>query len=455
MTVTAGATAEYDRYFLRRALLIGLPIVIQHLLGISLNMIDTMMIGKLGVAQLSAVGAATRVYSVFGIVCFGFYSGASVHLAQYWGLRDVANIRRILGIDYLFGGLTALIFMLIAFLFAPQILSLFADEAAVIDYGVRYLRIVQFSYLLTAFSFVITFNSRAIHRLLVPTAINVMALGINTFFNYCLIYGHFGFPMLGVEGAAIATVFARLVEFIALVIYVYRSREHPLAAPLQELFRLDRELTRRVMRTVRPVVISEGTWSIGTAVYYIAYGMVGEAAIAVVQVSAIVNELFLSVFFGIGNASAVMIGNELGRGNKDKADRYARLFIRTAFATCLVITLLFWLCRGAVIRFYAFDPATSLLLEQTLLVYIIFATPRMLTYTLFIGVLRAGGDTRFTMILDVLGIWCVGVPLAFLGAAALGWELPYVVALSLVEEVVKMFICFHRIRSKKWINVLI
>lgn len=441
--------------FYRTALGIAVPVVVAHLIGISLNMIDTMMIGKLGLDELSGVGAANRVFFVFSIICFGFFSGVSVHIAQYWGKEDVSNIRRLLGIDYAFGLGVALVFMVLSYFCAPAILGLFADNPAIIDFGVGYLRIVQLSFPFTALSFVLSFNSRAIHRLLAPTVINGVALATNTFLNYCLIYGNFGFPMLGVEGAAIATVIARMLEFTCLALYVYLSGNHPLAATWRDLRLLGRGLRRRVFRTALPVTISEATWSIGNAVYYIAYGTISDAAIGVVQVATVVNDIFQALFFGLGNACAVMIGNELGRGRKDLADSYSRRFLWICFGFCLLTMVLFWFAREPILRFYDLEPAASLLLDRTLIVYIAFVIPRMLTYTLFIGILRAGGDARFCMVLDLGGIWCVGVPLAFLGAKALGWDLPAVVALSLAEEVVKLVLCLWRLRSKKWINTLV
>lgn len=455
MNGNALSLRKNDRTFYKTAAAIAIPIIFQQLIGICLNMIDTMMIGKLGVNELSGVGAANRVFFVFVIVCFGFYSGCSVLLAQYYGAEDTKNIRRILGIDYIFGASLSLLVMAASFLLAPQIISLFADEPEVIDFGVRYLRIVQISYIFTALTYVLTFNCRAIHRLVMPTIISCVALGINTFLNYCLIYGNFGLPKLGVEGAAIATVIARVAESIFIFIYVYRAKNHPLAGRPRELFSFGRTMLRRVLHTTYAVVISEGTWSIGNAVYYIAYGKTGGAALAVVQVASVAGDLFQAIFFGVGNACAVMIGNELGRHNTQRAYEYAKDFLRFTLFICIAMTVLFWFAKAPIIRFYDFDAITSALLDSTLNTYVIYLLPRMLTYTLFIGILRAGGDTRFCMLLDVGGIWCIGVPLAFLSAIVFQWQLPYVVALSLADEFFKLFICLWRLRSRRWINVLI
>ena len=459
MPVPAPAAPEppvrFNWAFYRTALVIGLPVIISHLVSISLNMIDTMMIGRVGVDELSAVGAANRVYVIYATMIYGFFSGAAILISQYWGVKDVANIRRITGIEYIFAAGLALFTMLLTGFFPMRIIDLFSDEPKVIALGAEYLRIVLWSYLFTALSAVISFTSRCIHRLVWPTAISCLAVAVNTFFNYCLIYGNFGFPCLGVRGAAIATLMARVLEFALMAAYVYLSHDHPLAGRLREFLSFDRDLLRRVFRKAVPTTASEMAWSVGTSVYFVAFGKTGPSALAVAQACSVISDLSLSFFYGVGNACAVMIGNELGRRHKETAFAYAKHFIKIVLAICLVVTAVFYFSLPPIVKLYRFDPTTAALLYNTLLVYVIFTTPRSLTYTLMLGVLRAGGDATYCMILDVAGIWGLGVPLAFIGACALGWTLPAVVALTFIEEVIKTFICFRRLRGRKWASVLI
>lgn len=447
--------ARFDRGFYRQVLSIGIPIVIGHLVSISLNMIDTMMIGRLGVEELAAVGAANRVFFIFIVICFGFFSGASILISQYWGIRDMVNIRRITGLQYVFAAALSLLALTLTMLLAPQIIGLFSDEQPVIDFGVEYLRIAQWSYPFAALGCVVSFNSRCIHRLAAPTLISTLAVAVNTFLNYGLIYGNFGLPRLEVAGAALATVIARALEFAALAAYVYLSREHPLAGRAKELLSFDLDLVKRVASRALPTTVSETAWSAGTSVYYIAFGKIGASALAVAQVCSIVADIFQVFFYGVGSACAVMIGNELGRAHKETAYAYARQFMKIAFLLCLLMTALFYISLRPIVAFYRFDPATSALLYSSLLVYVVYITPRNLCYTAMIGVLRAGGDATFCMILDLLGVWCLGVPLAFIGATVLHWQLPAVIALVYIEEALKLLICFWRMRGRKWASVLV
>ena len=203
-----------DKQFYKTVLVIGIPIVIQNLIGLGLNMADTIMIGKLGVDELAAVGTANRLYFIFSTLCFGIYSGAAVYVSQYWGVKDIKNIRGTFGIEFLLGSIVSLTFTIMAIFFAPQILGLFTSDPNVIRLGCQYLYIVAISYIFTSLSFAINFNCRAIHMLKAPTIINLVALLLNLLLNYILIFGKFGAPRMGGPGAALATLIARVVEFV-------------------------------------------------------------------------------------------------------------------------------------------------------------------------------------------------------------------------------------------------
>lgn len=444
-----------DKQFYKTVWVIAVPIVIQNLISIGLNMADTIMIGKLGVDELAAVGTANRLYFVFSTLCFGIYSGAAVYVSQYWGVKDIKNIRKTFGIEFSLGASMSLLFTILAIFFAPWILRCFTQEARVIELGCQYLRIVAVSYLFTSLSFAINFNCRAIHMLKAPTIINMLALILNLILNYILIFGKFGAPKLGVQGAALATLIARVVEFVLMVGCVYLHSEHPLAGTPKELFSFDKEMFHKVLRTSLPVIASEGGWSLGNAVYYVAYGMLGASALAVVQVASTINDLFQAMFFGIGNASAVMIGNELGRRNEEKAYSYAHVFLKMTFVCSVIVALGLFASRNAVITLYDFDAETNIMLAKTITVYAIYMLPKMFTYVMFCGILRSGGDTKICMVYDLLGVWCIGVPLAFIGVLVLHLPLHLVVAMVFFEEWVKLILALRRVHSRKWAHTLI
>jgi len=444
-----------DEYFYKTMFIIALPVVIQHIISIGLNLVDTVMIGRLGEDFLAAVGIANRIYFLFTIFCFGLYSGASVFVSQYWGVKDIKNIRKVFGIELTFGILIALVTSLLVQLFPHQIMSIFIDEEYVISLGIQYLRIISFSYIVTAVSFAISFNSRSVHLLKKPTIINAAAISLNTFLNYVLIYGKFGFPSLGVEGAAYATLIARSIEFILMVSVIYFDKTHPFSANFKELTNWGLPMVKRVFRTSLPVVGNEAAWGIGTTIYYIAYGMIGPEAIAVVQVAFVISDFFQSVFFGIGNASAVMVGNEIGREKFDKAYDYSKRFIVITFSVAIIMSIIYFFSRNIIIAFYGFNAVTSTILNKTIIVSAIFLTPKMLTYLIIVGILRSGGDTKFCLILEFICVWAIGIPLSFFSVLVLNLPIHLVLALVFSEELVRLAVVLKRFESKKWINNLI
>ncbi|HAE41966.1 MAG TPA: MATE family efflux transporter [Clostridiales bacterium] len=446
---------DINRHFYRTMLTIALPIIIQHLISIGLNMVDTVMIGRLGENELAAIGIANRIYFMFAIFCFGFYSGASVFVSQYWGVKDIGNIRKIFGIEITGGLIISSVFTMLLLIFPYQIMGIFINDPIVIAHGVDYLRIVSLIFMFTSLSFAISFNSRSIRMIKVPTIINVIAIALNTFLNYCLIYGNFGMPMLGIKGAALATFIARLLEFVLLSAYVYKDRSHPLAGTVTELFSWEKSMLKKVFKTSFPVFINEVLWVTGTSVYYIAYGLIGAEAVAVVQVSFTISDFFQSLFFGIGGACAVMIGNELGRNEIQNAYTYALRFIKITFVFSILISILMYLIRIPIIGFYDFKESTNLMLSRALIVSAIFLAPKMQSYMIIVGILRSGGDTRFCMVTDSIFVWLIGIPLAFISVLVFKWPIYLVLAAVFVEEVFKFAVIYSRVLSKKWLNNLI
>ena len=251
-----------EKIFYKKMIFIGVPVVFQNLISIGLNLIDTLMIGMLGEQELAAVGAANQVYFIFTVSLFGLYSGAAVYTAQYWGAQDIDGVRKLLGIDYIVGFVFALVVSVAAYVFAPQIIGLFSEDPEVIGFGEDYIKIACFSYVFSGFSGAISYNSRAIQNLTVPTIINATALGVNAVLNYLLIFGKAGLPQMGVEGAATATLIARIFELAALLTYIYTRKEHPFKASPAKIFGFGRELFGKVIMTLLMIALSKPVASI-------------------------------------------------------------------------------------------------------------------------------------------------------------------------------------------------
>jgi len=445
---------EENRIFNAKILKVGIPVLIQQIVSIGLNLADTIMVGKVSENALAAVGAANQVYFIYHVVLFGIFSGAAVHAVQYWGIRDLQSLRKILGIDYLMCMAVALPTMVLAYTCGPQLIRLFTDEAEVMVLGADYLKIACFSYIFAGITFAVSYNSRSIQDLKVPTIINACAIGMNIFLNYVLIYGKLGMPALGVEGAALATLISRILEAAAMVGSIYIRREHPLKARFCELRSFSLTLYRKVMVMAVPVIITEGLWALSTSMMFAAYGRISASALAVVQIAVTVTDFFQTVYFGVGNAASVIVGEALGQGRKGRAWRYSKKIMKITWALNIIMTLAIILMRQPIAMIYDFDPSTTDMLMKSLLVYAIAMTPRMLAYMTICGILRAGGDTLYCMFMDVGFNMGMQVPLAFFAVLVLHLPLHWALALVAAADFIKVFLCYQRYYSKKWMNVI-
>ncbi|MGL4606053.1 MAG: MATE family efflux transporter [Eubacteriaceae bacterium] len=440
-----------NRTFYRNLVVIGIPITMQQLIGTILNMIDTIMIGSLMEEAIAAVGIANRWFFLYSLCLFGLYSGMSIFTSQYWGVRDYKNIRRVLGMALFIGLITGGFFCFVAVVFPKELMSLFIQDPVVIEYGVDYLQIIGITYVLSAVSLAYTFISRSVHLTKIPMIASIIALSINTCFNYLLIYGHFGFPVLGVRGAAIATVLARVIEMLLIFIFVYKvHKEHPLAGKFKELSDWGRKRLKEVLVQTLPVFINDGAWALGNTIYYIAFGFLGASSIAAIQIAFTLSDCFWAFFMGLGSACAVIVGNEIGRNDFKRADLLSKKLIKISFVVSFLGAIIMILLTFPVASLYNISEETKVLLELCILVMGIFLIPKNFDYLLNCGILRAGGDTKFCMLLDIITVWGLAVPLAFI--SVLVWHLPiyWVIAVVFSHELLKVVFLTYRYQTKKW-----
>lgn len=440
-----------DKDFLNTLLAIAVPIALQNLISSSLNLVDTVMVGKLGEVQIASVGLANQFFFVFVLISFGLNSGASIFFSQYWGKKDIINIRKVLGIALICGTLISIVFTCFA-IFSPQlVLKLFTKDMEAITLGSRYLSIVSFSYLPTAISFSYSFGARSIGQAKLPMIISSISLVINTTLNYIFI---FGFSM-GVKGAAYATLISRLLEMVLILCFIYSKKEHPLAARTHELVNSTQEFIKNFFKTTFPVIMNEAFWSVGMTMYLAAYARISTEAVAAVHISNTVQNLFMVICFGIANASSVMIGNKIGANKQDRAICYAKNFSILGVLIGFFIGFSLFMLAPYVVSFFNVSDQVKSSTIKILMVLSVVMSAKVFNTILIVGILRGGGDTRFSLYLDMGSVWLVGVPLAFIGA--LIWNLPvyWVVAFVSLEEVLKAVIGIPRIISKKWVRNII
>ncbi len=441
-----------DKKFLKSMFLIAIPIALQNLIASSLNMVDTLMISSLGKSSIAAVGLANQLFFFYILISFGINSGSSIFIAQYWGKEDITSIRKVLGLALSLSAILGIIFTFIAFFFPEFIMGIFIEEPEVIKIGSDYLRVVSLSYIVTTLSFSYSAALRSTGRPSIPMIVSAISFVTNTVFNYVLIFGKFGFPQLGVKGAAWGTVIARFVELGIILYSIYRSKGI-LAANIKELLGWNKEFFQRYIKTTYPVILNEGFWSLGQVMYSIAYAKIGEEAIASVQIATTIQNMFFVIVRGLANACTVMVGNKIGAGEEEEAFNYATMFLTISALSGVVLGLVQSLTPSITLSFFrGLEPSVYLLSEKLLIVLGLTFIFKMFNATAIVGVFRGGGDTTYSMILEIMSVWMVGVPLAFIGSLLLKIPVYYVVLLVSLEEVVKAIVALPRIISKKWIR---
>lgn len=443
-----------DKKFFKALLRLAVPIVLQNLVLSSLNLVDTIIIGGLGERAIASVGLANQYFFLLNLLLFGITSGSSIFTAQYWGNKDIKNIKRVLGVCIITGGLAALIFTIGGLLIPEQILSIFSKDKDVIILGGQYLRIIAFSYVITSISFAYSFTLRSTGQVKIPMFVSITTLGINTLLNYALVYGYFGLPKIGVKGSAIATLIARIVEMILILSVVYKTK-NVIAGSIKELLDLSAEFIKNFFKVTIPVIMNESIWALGVTLYSVVYARMGTEVIASTNISSTIERITWVIFMGLGNACAVMIGNKIGEGDEKEAFIYAKRFIILGPSLAILGGILVYFNSHFILSAYKVSPIVYNYAAKNLMVFSVFLWVKVFNFTAIVGILRSGGDTKFCLFLDTSGVWLIGVPLAFLGG--LVWHLPvyWVYTLVFMEEIYKLILGLPRILSKKWINNLV
>ena len=439
-----------NKRFYKRLLILTLPIVIQNLITTSLNMLDTLMIGNLGEVQLAAVGVANQFYFLYSLLVMGIGAGCSILIAQLWGKEDTENVKKVLQLGLAAG----IVFAAIGFFASETIIGLFNSDTEVIRLGSDYLRISIFSYFVSALSFVYAGALRSIGNSALPMWGSLVGLVINGVLNAILIFGLLGAPALGVSGAAIATLIARIVECL-IILTVVTLKVKPLRLSSKDFKHIEIPMVKLLYQTALPVVLNEACWGLANITYTMIYGHIGVNAIATTQITSTIINLFTIVIFGMAHASVVIIGNEIGANREEEGITYAKKIIRLAVVVGIIMAITLAVLAPFIVQVYNVSEMVRNDAMKILMIYAIFMLPRVYNGVQIVGILRGGGDAKYGSIAQGLSMWLVGIPLAFIAAYVFKWSISSVIFLSTFEEVLRFFILRRRFKSNKWINNMV
>ncbi len=440
-----------ERGFYRQMLKIALPVMLQNLITSFVNMIDTVMVGRLGETEIAAVGIANQYFFIFLMFMLGLGAGCGVFIAQFWGQGDIRNIRRVLGVGLWSAILFSSVFVAFGYPFSGRIIAVFNKEAAVIDLGRGYLEIVLAGYVFTGITIIYNVSLRSIGNALLPMLMSLAALVCNVFFNYMFIFGNFGAPALGVRGAALATLLARAIETAIIILYVYKEKGI-LAASLRELTGFNWPYVKKSYATILPVILNDICWGSASLVYAVVYGRMGTQAVAAIQIVNTVTNLFLIFIFGMSNAAAVMIGNAVGAGKIKQGRLYAARFVVLSIIAGVLLGILLAVCAPYILSFFNVSSKVQhdarIILNMAAAVFVV----RLLNNTVIVGILRGGGDARFAFVAEGITMWLIGVPLTVISALVFKLPVHLVYAAGLMEEIVKSIFVLLRLASGRWVK---
>lgn len=447
-----GIQSQIDKKsFTRKMLYIAVPIMVQALIAASVNLIDTLMVGKLGEAAIASLGVANQYFMLYLMAVKGIYAGVGIFISQYWGKKDISRIKAFTVLNLKLGMMLTMLFVLVGSLMPEYIIGLFTTDGDVIQLGASYLMIVVISYLPYTISEGYSNTSRNVGRTMLPMIASIVALCVNVVLNYGLIYGKLGMPELGVQGAAIATLIARLIEMAVVLFAVYFNYKD-IAVSLKDFIKSSRDVFNQVVAPMSQVVLNDVFWGLGMTIYTMIYGRIGTGALASVQIMTTVQNLFTTVIMAISAAACVMIGNQIGEGNHKLVKEQALYFIRIILYVTLIIGVFVGATVNMILSFFTIEAGVRQSAELLLYITAAFMPIRGLGMLFIIGILRGGGDAKSALKIELFTMWIIGVPACYLGAIILGWPVEKVYLLVMAEEIVKLILTSIRFKRDEWIN---
>ncbi len=438
-----------NREFYKSIKQIAIYVAIQNTISSSLMLVDVIMLGSLGGSVINGPGLAGQFFYVFSLGIFGFANGGQIYLSQFFGDKNMDNYHKTIGVIFTAGFVLSTLFFIASFFFSEEILSLYSSDASVIISGGRYLKIISVNAPLILITSVLAAASRSVGDAKLPMIVSTLSLFLNTFLNYGLIYGNLGFPEYGYIGAAYATVISCLVGALINVFVIVR-RKDVVYARLKEYLNFNFQFFKKISISSSPVMMNELLWALGFSLYSMAYSTYNTSAYTSYIVYMVINNIMYSAAIGLAIADSVVLGNILGSGDIEKAKAYEKKFTVFQMQISVVCAVLLVIAANYIPDLFNFS--VGIRAESIKLLYVgaVFMPIKFYTMLHIVGTMRAGGDLRASVLIDILTMYLIGVPMGFIALHYFDYPLWLAQVMISMEEVVKAILCFYRIRSGKW-----
>ena len=442
-----------DRAFYRSLLMLTLSIALQNLLAYSVNLADNMMLGAYSQTALSGSALCNQIQFLLQMMVAGAGEGVVVLGSQYWGRNQTKPIPPIVGAAIRFAVLLSLGLLAVVTLFPNQCLRLITPEQEVIAEATRYLRIISWTYVIFAITQVLLAALRAIGIVRIGYIISFTTLVINVVLNTCLIFGRFGFPEMGIEGAAVATLVSRIIELLIVIFYV-KFREKRLLLTVKKLLIPDHSYVRDYYRTTTPMFLNQAQWGLAQMVQTAVLAHMGEAAIAANSISTIVFQVVSVIVYGTASATGMLIGRTIGAGKMDRLRPMVNALLLIFTVNGLLAGLVIFLLRGPVLSFYVLTEEAHNLAMQFMLILSITVVGTSIQMTTDSGIIRGGGDTKFSARMNFFSMWLVVIPGALLAGFVLHAPVWVVFFLLKWDQLYKIIPVMIHLWRWKWPRVL-
>ncbi len=442
-----------DKELIKKCLTIAIPLMFQQLIVASVNLVDNLMVGELGDVAVSAVSSANRYYAIAQYGVNAITVSCVIFLSQYNGARDDEHMKQSFRFSIVSSFVILILFVLFGFIFSKQIIGFIINDASIIEKGSEYLKLAIFSYLPLGLSFPIANSMRSTGDTRKPLVTSFISIIVNVFFDYCLIFGHFGFKAMGVKGAAIATIIARVVEMIVYLTFLEMGDYH-FKTKIYQIFHIERSLISNIIIKAIPLMINEILWQFGMAVLIKCYSSRGAIVNTAYSISATISDLFFVLFSGMASATTVIVGTKLGANKLKEAKDSAYKLIWFSMMMSLVMALLMNGFTFLVPLLYSKVSIESIrLAKQFLSVMSLFYILYMFNTQCFFT-LRTGGDTKNTMFMDSGFMWAINIPAVYFFAYHTSIPVIYVYCIGQSVDFLKAIIAYRIIRKEKWVKNL-
>ena len=441
-----------DKVFYRHLIAVSLPLILQQLVTASVQIVDNVMVGRLGETAIGAVSVVNQLFFVVIITTFGVISGSTIYMAQYYGAKNQSKLNQTYRITLYASLLVALIAFVVFSLADTALIQIFTSNPVTIGLAEDYISIIRWGLFGFAISIAISSSLRVVGITKPLLWISVFSIGLNTVLNALLIFGLFGFPQLGVIGAAIATAIARFAEAGLSMWYMWR-RQTIFKWDWTRIFAVELSLIKAIFIIGLPLLLNEIFWSLGQTTFLYAYSTRGDSALAAMNITNTISQITFVLFQALGTAAAVFVGNKLGENKLEEAQLNAKRLIFAAGVMAAMVGVVQFVLSGLFTDFYAISETTKMWSIFNIRVNALFVPLYTMNVTIFF-IIRSGGDTKSTLLMDSGFMWVVAVPLAL--GLAFFTTLPITIMFLLVQgsEFFKVLFSLQRFRKKRWVKNL-